>query len=226
MQEPPAGLAACSALFAWYQVPDADLVRLIAAARVAGHRRDAIAAACGNGPGKDIPTVIRRQYWISPGIGPGPLFSAAQRAARTPDGRDSGCFPPLTWPWAGCGQEVTDLVPAGRPVHAELGHAASCARLAGGQAAGDALRRDWLPQLILHSEDPAGPVQRHWLAGRITDDCPHCGWHGYFGHYLAAVDGDWATAVCDDCCAGLDPAITVTVKFFPATFPTVSSRSL
>jgi hypothetical protein len=34
---------------------------------------------------------------------------------------------------------------------------------------------------------------------RITDDCPRCGWHGYFHHYLATVDGDWAAAVCDDC---------------------------
>jgi hypothetical protein len=98
MQEPLAELAAYSCPFPWYQVPDADLARLTAAARVAGHRWDAIAHACDNGPGKDIPAVIRQQYWISPGTGPGPLFSATQHAARTLDGRGSGCFPPLTWP--------------------------------------------------------------------------------------------------------------------------------
>jgi hypothetical protein len=217
MQEPLGELAAYSTPFAWYKVPGADLVRMTAAARVAGHRWDAIADACDNGPGKDIPTVIRQQYWINPGIGPGPLFSATQRAARTLDGRDSGSFPPLTWPCPGCGQQVTDFVPSGRPIHAELGHAAGCARLAADQAADDALRREWLPRLILHSEDPVGAVQRHWLAARITDDCPRCGWHGYFDHYLATIDGDWATVVCDDCYADMDPVITVTVKFFSAS---------
>jgi hypothetical protein len=67
MKEPLAELAAYSA--PWYQVPDAVLVRLTAAARAAGHRWDAIEAACDNGPGKDIPAVIRQQYWFthSPG---------------------------------------------------------------------------------------------------------------------------------------------------------------
>ena len=62
-------------------------------------------------------------------------------------------------------------------------------------------------------------MQRHWLAGRITDDCPRCGWHGYFHHYIATVDGDWAAAVCDNCYADLHPAITVTVRFFSARSP-------
>ncbi len=216
MEGPLAELAAYSCPFPWYQVPDADMVRLTAAARIAGHRWDAIAAACDNGPGRDIPAVIRRQYWISPSAGPEPLFSAIQRAARTLADRDTGCYPPLTWPCPGCGQQVTDLAPSGRPVHAELGHAAGCARLARDQDADDALRRDWLPRLILHSEDPIGRLQRHWLAGRITDDCPRCGWHGYFDHHLATIDGDWARAVCDDCYADLHPDITVTVKFFSA----------
>jgi hypothetical protein len=86
----------------------------------------------------------------------------------------------VTWPCPGCGQQITDLAACGRPIYAELGHAAGCARLARDQAADQALRRDWLPRLILHSEDPVGPVQRHWLAGPIIDDCPRCGWHGYF----------------------------------------------
>jgi hypothetical protein len=66
----------------WHQVPDADLVGLTAAARAAGHRWDAIEAACDNGPRKDIPAVIGQQYWLTPLAGPG-LFAAAQRAART-----------------------------------------------------------------------------------------------------------------------------------------------
>jgi hypothetical protein len=70
---------------------------------------------------------------------------------------------------------------------------------------------------VVHSEDAVGLVQRHWLAERITDDCPRCGWHGYFHHYLATVDGDWAAAVCDHY-ADLHPGITVTVKFFSARF--------
>jgi len=91
MKEPLAELAAYSG--PWYQVPDADLVRLTAAARAAGHRWDAIADACDNGPGKDIPGVIRQQYWIRPDFAPGLLFSATQRAARTLTGRDVGYYP-------------------------------------------------------------------------------------------------------------------------------------
>jgi hypothetical protein len=112
MDEPLAELAAFSC--SWYEVPDADLVRLTAAARAAGHRWDAIAAACGNGSGVDIPAVIGQQYWVSPAVGPGPLFSATQRAARKLTGRDAGCYPPLAWLCPGCGQRVTDLAPGGR----------------------------------------------------------------------------------------------------------------
>jgi hypothetical protein len=213
MQEPLAELAAYSG--PWYQVPDADLVRLTVAARATGHRWDAIEVACDNGPGKDIPAVIRQQYWFTPLAGPG-LFGATQRAARNLTGRDAGCYPPLTWPCPGCGQQITDLAACGRPIHAELGHVAGCARLARDQATDEALRRDWLPRLILYSEDPVGSVQRHWLAGPITDDCPRCGWHGYFHRHLVTVDGDWTRAVCDDCYADLNAGITVTVKFFSA----------
>ena len=200
----------------WYQVPDADLVRLTAAARAAGHRWDAIDNACDHGPGKHIPAVIRQQYWFTPLAGPG-LFGATQRAACTLTGRDAGSYPPLTWPCPGCGQQITDRAACGRPVDAELGHAAGCARLARDQAADQALRRDWLPRLALHSEDPVGRLQRHWLAGPIIDDCPRCGWHGYFHTNIATIDGDWAAAVCDDCWADLHPDITVTVTFFSAS---------
>jgi len=73
--------------------------------------------------------------------------------------------------------------------------------------------------LILNSEPAVGLLQRHWLRERITDDCPRCGWHGYFHHYLATIDGDWAAAVCDDCYADLHPDITVTVKYYSARLP-------
>ena len=214
MDEPLAELEACFRTRS--RVPDQELVRLAAAARAGGHRWDAIADACDRGPGKDIPEVIRQQYWIRPDFGPGPLFSATRRAVRNLGGRQTGCYAALTWPCPGCGQQVTDLAAAGRPVYAELGHAAGCARLARDQAADDTLRRDWLPRLILHSEDPVGPVQRHWLAGRITDDCPRCGWHGYFHTNIATIDGDWTRAVCGNCYADLNPDITVTVKFLSA----------
>jgi len=120
----------------------------------------------------------------APALGPHPADQHPLDQAHHP--------PPLTWPCPGCGQQVTDLAPGGRPLHAELGHAAGCARLARDQAADDALRRDWLARLVLHADHPAGPVRRHWLAGQIHDDCPRCGWHGSFHHHLATVDGDWA----------------------------------
>jgi len=109
--------------------------------------------------------------------------------------------------------------PAGRPVHVEHGHTPDCARLARDQAAEDQRRREQIPRLILHSEPGVGQLQRHWLRERITDDCPRCGWRGYFHHYLATVDGDWAAAVCDDCYADLHPDITVTVKFYSVRIP-------
>jgi hypothetical protein len=40
---------------------------------------------------------------------------------------------------------------------------------------------------------------------------------GYFHHYIATVDGDWAAPVCDDCCTGLHPGIMVTVNFEDTT---------
>jgi hypothetical protein len=66
------------------------------------------------------------------------------------------------------------------------------------------------------ARDQAAEAQarRDRLAHRITDDCPRCGWHGYFFHHITIVDGDWAAGVCDDCYADLHPHITVTVQFF------------
>ncbi len=97
----------------------------------------------------------------------------------------------MSWPCPGCGQQVTDRSHADRPVHVEHGHGPGCARLAGDQAADDQARRDRLPGLVAGSQvDPAGPAQRHRLAERIEDDCPRCGWHGYFHHWIAPIGGD------------------------------------
>jgi hypothetical protein len=145
-----------------------------------------------------------------------------RRAVIPGDTRSGGTGPrqpPLTWPCASCGQQVTDRAGTGRPLHVEHGHAAGCARLARDQAADAAARRTRLPALIAASEPPIGELQRHQLTSPIIDDCPRCGWHGYFHEYLATINGNWGDAVCDDCYADLHPAITVSVRFFSARSP-------
>jgi len=211
LQAPPSGrglatlrgvdeaLAELAAYFRrWCEPPDGELVRLAAAARAAGSRWEAIAAACDERDDPGAAAVVYRPFGLIPGQGAGPLFRVTQHAVHTLTGSDRGYYSPLTWPCPDCRRQVTDRAAHGRPVHVEHGHAPGCARLARDQAADDAARRDRLPGQVVHSESLVGPVQRHWLAGRITDDCPRCGWHGYFHHYLATVDGDWSAAVCDD----------------------------
>jgi hypothetical protein len=105
---------------------------------------------------------------------------------------------------------------AGRPAYIEHGHAPDYARVARDQAADLAGRRARVPLLIEHFESARGPVQRHQFTRPIIDDCPRCGWHGYFHIHLATIDGDWGTAVCDNCHAHLAPGITVTVAFLSA----------
>jgi hypothetical protein len=197
------------------RLPGEELARLALAARAAGSRWEAIASACHVSTYKDLAGVI---YRITGESGAELLYSATQDAIRELSGTEN-YHPPLTWTCQPCGQQVTDCAPAGRPVHVEHGHGPGCARLARDQAAEDQRRRAHLPGLILNSEPPVGPVQRHWLREPVTDDCPHCGWHGYFHHYIATIDGDWANAVCDDCHADLHPDITVTVTFNAARAP-------
>ena len=210
MDKPLAELAACFGSKS--RLPDQDLVRLTAAARAAGSRWETIAAACGIQTYEDLAGVV---YRITGETGADLLFSATQHAVEQLTGSQRR-YPPLTWACPHCGQQVTDRAASGRPVHVEHGHAPGCARLARDQADDDERRREQIPRLILHSEPAVGPMQRHWLRERIDDDCPRCGWHGYFHHYLATIDGDWAAAVCDNCYADLHPDITVTVKFFSA----------
>ena len=95
------------------------------------------------------------------------------------------------------------------PPDAELVRLAAAARAAGS-------RWDAIAAACDERDDPE-PV--------IADDCPRCGWHGYFHHYIATVDGDWAAAVCDDCYADLHPGITVTVRFYAARVPRFAPRA-
>jgi RNase P subunit RPR2 len=60
---------------------------------------------------------------------------------------------------------------------------------------------------------------------RITDDCPRCGWHGHFHHYITTIDQDWAAAVCDNCYADLHPGIMVPVTFYAARVPRFDPRA-
>jgi hypothetical protein len=196
------------------RLPDQDLVQLTAAARAGGSRWDDIAAACSIKTYQDLAGVIYRHTGET---GAELLFSATQYAVEQLTGSQRR-FPPLTWACPHCGQQVTDRVPAGRPAHVEHGHAPGCARLAKDQAGDDQRRREQLPHQILHSEPAVGPVQRHWLRERSTEDCPRCGWRGYFHHYIITIDGDWAAAVCDDCYADLHPDITVAVRYFSASY--------
>jgi hypothetical protein len=109
---------------------------------------------------------------------------------------------------------VTDLDPLGRPADIELGHATACARLARDQAADDQERRTRIPALITSSEPAHGPLQRHSLGQRFIDDCPRCGWRGYFDTYAATLNGDWTRLLCDNCYADLSPDITIAVTYF------------
>jgi hypothetical protein len=199
------------------KVPDGDLTRLISAARAAGHSWDAIAAACGIRRYEDTAGIVAQPSGIIPDDGADLLYRAAQYALQKITG--SRRYPPLTWPCHGCGQQVTDRVATGRPTHAEHGHAPGCTRLAHDQAADAVARRARLPRMVEHSEPAHGPLQHHRITGRITDDCPRCGWHGYFHDYLATIDSDWSAAVCDNCYADLHPGITVTVAFFSVRAP-------
>jgi hypothetical protein len=189
-------------------LPAGDMVRLAAAARASGLRWPDIALACGPGPASRdagegtaaAATAMR-------------VFRDIQHAAGALAGAGSR-LAPLAWPCPGCGRQVSDVAPDGRPVHVEAGHGWGCARLARDQARDDEDRRGRLPRLVAWSEAGDGPLQRHRLARRFTDWCPRCGWHGYFDGWAATVRGNWARVVCDDCWADLSPAVTVTVTFY------------
>lgn len=195
-------------------VPDDELIRVTSAARAGGHSWAHIAAACGVTTSRDTDGIVSLPSGRIPHTGAGLLYRAAQGTVERVTG--SRRYPPLTWPCASCGQQVTDRASAGRPLHIEHGHAPECARLGHDQAADADARRARLPALIATSEPPVGGLQRHQLTSPVIDDCPRCGWHGYFHQYLVTIDGDWGNAVCDNCYADLHPAITVSVRFYSA----------
>lgn len=193
-------------------VPDEKLIELTSAARTAGSTWPAIAAACGVQAYVDLAGVTGQPSGVFPSTGAGLLFRATQYALQKVTGGRR--YPPLTWNCLDCGQRVTDRTATGRPAHTEHGHGDHCARLARDQAADAARRREQLPLLATHTGIAAG-LAHYRFSEPIIDDCPRCGWHGYFAG-CALADGDWSTALCDNCAADLDPGVTVTVTFFSA----------
>jgi hypothetical protein len=85
----------------WCELPNAELVRLAAAARAAGSRWEAIAAACDERDDPDAATVVYRPFGLIPGQGAGQLFRVTQHAVHELTGSGSGYFLPLTWPCPG-----------------------------------------------------------------------------------------------------------------------------
>ena len=146
---------------------------MTSAARAAGHSWEAMAAACGIRTYEDTAGIVAQPSEIIPDGGADLLYQAAQYAKQKSTG--SRRYPPLTWPCHGCGQQVTNRVPTGRPIHTEHGHVPGWTRLAHDQVADDAARRERLPRLIGQSEPARGPLQRHVITRRVTDECPRCG---------------------------------------------------
>jgi hypothetical protein len=82
------------------QVPDQELILLTAAARAAGSRWDAIAAACGVRGYQDIAGVVRTVCWEGSETGAALLFGSTQYSLHELT-RSTSYFPPLRWdcPW-------------------------------------------------------------------------------------------------------------------------------
>ena len=76
----------------WCEPPDAELVRLAAAARAAGSRWEAIAAACDARDDPDPAAVMYRPFGLIPGQGAGPLFRVTQHAVHELTGSDGGYY--------------------------------------------------------------------------------------------------------------------------------------
>ena len=127
------------------------------------------------------------------------LFSATQNAVHELTSSERG-HSPLTWavPWVWAAGHRPGCRPGGRST-SNTAMRRTAAAWPATRPPTTAARWDRSPRLMVQSEDP--PSARCSGTGsreRITDDCPRCGWHGYFHHYIATVDGDWAAAVCDD----------------------------
>jgi hypothetical protein len=109
MDEPVAELAAYFGSKS--RLPDQDLVRLTAAARAAGSRWEAIAAACGIHAYEDLAGAVCR---ITGETGADLLFSATQYAVEQLTGSQRR-YPPLTWACPQCSRQVADRAASGRP---------------------------------------------------------------------------------------------------------------
>lgn len=190
------------------QLPAEQVIQCASAVRAAGHRWADIAAACGMAkPTSDLQTARTWHAAVTR------IFRDIQGAAASVEGGEQK-LAPLTWPCAECQQEITDTIPLGRPIHANLGHDAGCPRLARDQAADDEDRRTRLPAMVTESTPERGSLRRHRLASRFIDDCPRCGWHGYFDAWAATIDEDWARLLCDNCYADLSSDVEVTAIFY------------
>ncbi len=195
-----------------------DFTGLARAAREAGHTWSAMTAACGiTEPGdmNDVAVAIQ-PFILVPDRLPELFYQSVSYAIEQLT-RPARRYPPVTWHCGTCGRQVTDRAGAGRPIHVEHGHGPGCARLARDQGADDARRRAALPALVKASDPPCGQLQRHHLAEPIIEDCPRCGWRGYFHEHITTIDGDWATAVCDNCYDDLRPGVTVTACYYSAS---------
>ena len=93
-------------------LPDEDLLRLVSAARTAGHWWAALAAVCEPGTDIEEPDGL-------PGTG-----AAGRPFRRVYDASEAIRHGPPSWRCPDCRHSVTDLGALGRPAQIELGHAA------------------------------------------------------------------------------------------------------
>jgi hypothetical protein len=195
-------------------LPAQQVVQFASALRAAGLRWADIASACGVAKvASDLEAV---QAWSAAVTR---TFRDIQSAVASAEGSEQK-LAPLSWSCMECQQEITDTAPLGRPMHANLGHDPGCSRLARDQAVDDEERRAWLPTVVTESAPCHGPLRRHRLTGRFIDDCPRCGWHGYFDTWAATIDENWARLLCDNCYADLSPDIEVRATFYScSTYP-------
>lgn len=196
------------------KLPAQQVVQLASALRADGLRWADIASACGVANSASDPGTA--EAWAQ---AMARIFREVQNAVASAEGGEQADSH-LRWPCMKCHQDVTDTAPFGRPMHTSLGHDRGCSRLARDQAADDEDRRSRIPAFVTESERRHGTLRRHRLAGRFIDECPRCGWHGFFDTWAATLDEDWTRLLCDNCYADLAPDIAVTVTFYSCnTYP-------
>lgn len=194
-------------------LPAQQVVQLASTTRAAGLRWADIAEVCGV---TEVPDDSQATHaWT---IGVTRIFRDIQGVAASTEDTEQK-LAPLTWPCPECHREITDSAPLGRPMHVNLGHGPRCSRLARDQAVDDEGRRARLSAAVTESGPRHGSLQRHRLSNRFIDDCPRCGWHGYFATWAATINENWARLLCDNCYADLSPDIEVTATFYCCSTP-------